>query len=85
MAEDDWRLTNQEKYLFGKTLRWKRYTTRSEEWDHDHCAFCWQKFMDQDLPDVHREGYATEDDYYWICKTCYLDFKDRFQWKLAAT
>ena len=85
MAEEDWRLRNQEKYLLGKTLTWKRYTTRSEEWDHDHCAFCWQKFMDQDLPDVHREGYATEDDYYWICKICYEDFKDRFQWKLVRT
>lgn len=43
---DDWRLHGQEKYLQGITLTWKRYRAPSATWDHDHCAFCWAKFVD---------------------------------------
>jgi hypothetical protein len=81
--KNDWRLVGQEKYLYGATLRWKRYTPPSEEWDHDHCVFCWAKFMDVDRPNILREGYATEDNCYWICEQCFGDFKEMFQWRLA--
>jgi hypothetical protein len=68
--KDDWRLTNQEGHLREAALTWKRYHARRETWDHDHCAFCWAKFMDPDLSkdgrrvieanaDVLTEGYAT--------------------------
>jgi hypothetical protein len=80
---DDWRLTSQEKYLKGVTLQWRRYTRWSETWDHDHCASCWDKFMDSDAFDVVHEGYATEDSRHWICETCFEDFKDMFEWRIA--
>ena len=84
-SEDDWRLLRgQENYLKGVTLRWKKYTRYSPQWDHDHCSFCWAKFMDADYPDVLREGYATLNDYHWICKECYEDFKDMFEWKVET-
>ena len=69
--DDDWRLQGQEKYLFGATLLRKRYKAWSEDWDHDHCEFCWAKFMDPsssidaaqfiaDNPEVLIEGYAVQ-------------------------
>ena len=77
--ENDWRLQGQEKYLMGITLRFTKYETYSETWDHDHCAFCWCRFSTS-VPDALKEGYTTLDDYHWICSDCYNDFKEEFKW-----
>lgn len=77
--QDDWRLQGQEKYLKGATLSWKRYVRPSESWDHDHCEFCWAKFMDSETPDTLKEGFATADNR-WICPRCFADFGDLFGW-----
>ncbi len=74
----DWRLQGQEKYLAGVLLVKKRYRKRSEDWEHDHCEFCVRKFSER--PGDLNEGYATEDEYHWICENCYEDFKKQFQW-----
>jgi hypothetical protein len=40
-------------------------------------------------PEVLTEGYATKAeheqgaDYYWICKACFDDFADLFQWRVV--
>jgi hypothetical protein len=80
--KSDWRLRGQEKYLKGVTLVRRRYRkyAKSPSWDHDHCAFCWAKFMVEDYPNVLHQGYATADDYHWICEQCFEDFKDMFRW-----
>jgi len=78
----DWRLQGQETYLKGITLYLKTYTRYSETWDHDHCEFCWAKFT-EDHPDTLQEGYTTEDEYHWVCKKCFEDFKDMFGWEAA--
>lgn len=78
---NDWRLRGQEKYLAGVELSWKKYKPYREGWDHDHCAFCWRKFSTSE-GDIS-EGYTTKDEYHWICKNCYEDFKDKFRWKLV--
>ena len=68
----DWRLTDQETWLHGAELTWKRYHARSETSEHEHCVFCWAKFMDPDFSEAHRqhitqhpdvltEGYTTTD------------------------
>ncbi len=83
-ADDDWRLNGQEQDLLGVTLirrAYRRYRD-NPEWDHDHCQFCWAKFMVDDEPGVLHEGYSTEDEYRWVCETCVADFKDRFRWTL---
>jgi hypothetical protein len=36
----------------------------------------------KECEDSIREGYPTVDDYYWICPTCFEDFKDMFNWKV---
>jgi hypothetical protein len=97
---DDWRLTGQEAVLSGATLSRQPYRAKSAEWEHDHCAFCWAKFMDPSFSEEHREHIAAHSDvltegftttaehpkgaaYYWICETCFGDFRDRFDWRVA--
>jgi hypothetical protein len=55
----DWRLeTQEEPWMYGASFRWERYRAPTADWDHDHCALCWAKFMDADQKDVLREGYV---------------------------
>lgn len=81
MAEDDWRLQGQERYLKGATLCRRRWHAPRPSWDHDHCEFCWAKFTK--AADMLREGYTTEDSYYWICDRCFEDFRVQFEWTVA--
>jgi hypothetical protein len=82
--KEDWRLTNQENYLKGVTLvrRSYRQYAKNPNWDHDHCDFCWAEFCFKQCEGALQEGYATLDDYHWICPTCFEDFKDMFEWKI---
>lgn len=82
--ENDWRLRGQETYLKNITLWRKKYTRRRANWEHDHCEFCWAKFMPEDYPDALHDGYVTEDNYHWICESCFEDFKDLFDWRVIA-
>ncbi len=52
-AESDWRLQGQERYLAAAELVFRQYrrNLRDENWDHDHCAFCWAKFMVEGWPE----------------------------------
>ena len=74
-------------YLKGVALVHRPYRRNPIDptWDHDHCAFCWAKFMVEDYPDVLHQGYATADDHQWICERCFEDFKDSFQWTLIGS
>jgi len=83
--ESDWRLRGQEEYLQGVRLvrRKFRRDPKNLERDHDHCEFCWAKFMAEDIPDTLHEGYTTMDNYTWICETCFQDFQQKFGWQVA--
>lgn len=76
--KNDWRLTGQEDYLTGKTLYHRKWKPYHAEWGHEHCVFCWDKFSD--IEGALHEGYATEDNYYWICPDCFKDFNVMFKW-----
>lgn len=78
----DWRLTNQEQYLQGAVLTWRQYAPANPENDHDHCEFCFAKFMRVSEPNALHEGYSTPDRYRWICKPCFDDFVDLFAWQI---
>lgn len=78
----DWRIIGNEEFFKDVTLihqKYRRYKL-NPEWDHDHCSFCRAKFMVEDYPDVLHQGYATENDYYWVCENCFIDFKEMFNW-----
>lgn len=79
----DWRVDNA-KHTRGAALRFKKYVRPSETWDHDHCLCCFEKFMESG-PDVLTEGYATEDDYRWICTDCFRDLKNEMGWTLLSS
>lgn len=78
---DDWRITNQDKYLKNVVLQRIPYASRNTVTDHDHCEFCMDKFSDNE-GDLF-VGYCTLDCYYWICDECYKDFNGLFGWKLT--
>lgn len=82
MADDDWRLRGQQDYLLGATLQRKAYRMWSEKWDHDHCEFCWAKFLDptakfSDPKAAAWLAHAIEDP---EILTCVRDFARRFGW-----
>ncbi len=83
VEKNDWRIMGQERYLKNAKLIKKKYKTPSEHWDHDHCAFCTEKFME--LDGFLHEGYCTEDKSYWICEECYNDFKEMFGFTLLES
>lgn len=76
---DDWRITNQKRYL-DKVKIIKSNILEFPEKDHEHCCFCWAKFGKSF--DMLKEGYCTIDHNHWICEICYNDFKDMFRWKV---
>ena len=89
IEKDDWRLTagpilgSEEKFK-NIHLYYIPLQPFSEEWDHDHCAFCWAKFYPH--KEYLQEGYCTRPqnscDAAWICPECYEDFKEMFGWTL---
>jgi len=77
--DDDWRLQGQERYLHGAAFHRAFYRAPRPEWDHDHCKFCYAKFMEGAIPDTLQQGYTTDDEKHWVCPTCFDDFRERFQ------
>lgn len=82
VSETDWRRMGQETYLKDKTLFFIPFSPCSKDWDHEHCAFCWATFSACEGDE--REGYCTERanqrGAHWICRQCYEDFRDEFNW-----
>ena len=57
----DWRLDRgQESYLQGATLVRKPYRIWSETWEHDHCEFCWAKFVDPSFSETHAQLFERD-------------------------
>ncbi len=70
--------------MTGIDLCWKTYQRYSQTWDHDHCEFCGAKFAESaQIPDALHAGYATLDEYRWVCEVCFGDFRERFGWNVV--
>ena len=81
----DWRWQGQETYMQGLALCWKPYHRYSESWDHDHCEFCWAKFSEVPSDaDALTEGYASSDSHRWVCRQCFDDFRQKFEWTIIC-
>ena len=80
---DGWRLMGQEEYLSGVKFKKCNYDEKIENYDHTHCEFCWGKIMEkkENFFNSFCKGYKSEDGKYWVCCKCFIDFKDRFNWK----
>lgn len=81
--KNDWRLSNQLNYLQGITLTYRPYAPASATNDHDHCEFCFAKFISGGSDQGLNAGYSSIDAYRWICEECYEDFADLFEWRLV--
>ena len=81
----DWRLQGQERYLSGVQLLRQSYggSQTGPSGEHEHCEFCFPKFMVENVPDALHEGYCTLDGDRWICANCFADFRERFHWELV--
>lgn len=93
IPEDDWRRMGQESALPpGTHLVRRTYDAPRPGWDHDHCSFCFAKFVSRDAAnvlaelDVRTEGYTTTDahergaNFEWVCLECFDDFAEEFGW-----
>jgi len=80
--ENDWRLMAQERFLEGVALKRMIWKQSYDNWDHDHCEFCFAEISEYD--GVLHEGYCTLDEYHWICEECFEDFKDMFHWSVES-
>ena len=68
----------------GSDLEWRAWSSEKPDWDHDHCEFCWVHFGDHifsDDADTQLEGWGTPDGDHWVCRTCFADFRDAFQFQ----
>jgi hypothetical protein len=80
----DWRLAGN-KHLKGALLHRRKYFLWQPDWTHDHCEFCMQAIVVEGDPgagpNTLTEGWATDDEYYWICDACFQDLRARMRWK----
>ena len=96
-AADDWRRTSP-GLPAGTAFRWRDYEAPRPDWDHDHCVFCWAKFvprtelgkgwLEQDHHTIYSEGYATVEPsgsgFEWVCRPCFDDFSDELKFLVVA-
>lgn len=71
---DDWRLEFGD-FLLPMNIRMAKKVIT---YDHEHCCFCWDKMSNEG--DALRYGYCDLNEKYWVCETCYNDFKDISNW-----
>ncbi len=90
---DHWGQTGQDRiFPPGTTLELRPYRAPRPTWDHDHCIFCWAKFMDPEAtgpsrravesdPEILTSGYTSgPDSGRWVCPRCFEEFAERFDW-----
>ena len=81
--ENDWRLTGQEAYMTGITLKkirpaeYAKTLLKPELW-HEHCEFC----MEEINQHTKKPCYCTLDNYRFVCENCFSDFAESFRWNI---
>ena len=79
MNKDDWRLTRgQDEYMQNVKFRYAKFISENGDVNaHEHCEFCWHKFMENpmDLSDCSDKGYVSIDKKYWVCEECFQEFR----------
>lgn len=85
IPNDDWRLLQYDGFLDGETFSLEKFVSSGDN-DHEHCRFCWQKITDLPIKDADFEGYRTFSSKtgheLWVCKECFNDFRNMFDFKL---
>ncbi len=68
--------------LRGAQFKYQAYKMPKPTWDHDHCEFCWAKFMESGNTDALLEGYYCKSEDTWVCPKCYEEKNVEYQWEL---
>ncbi len=63
----------------GTALELRPYKAPRPGWDHDHCIFCWEKFIESGSSTL-TAGYTAEPADEWVCPSCFEEFAERFGW-----
>jgi hypothetical protein len=63
-GKDDWRRMHEEQFLTGLAFAWRRYQAFSGNWEHEHCEFCFKKFLDASYADWMRAALSEKPDEY---------------------
>jgi hypothetical protein len=96
-SPDDWRRTSPGAPK-GTHFRWREYVAPRPDWDHDHCLFCWAKFvprseegkewLGRDSHTIYFDGYATvepsEPGCEWVCQRCFNDFSEEMEFVIEG-
>jgi hypothetical protein len=78
----DWRLDNLQRL---KGLRFVRavFRKRRDDWDHEHCVGCWQKFAEfGNPPEVLHGGFREVERDEWVCPDCFEAFREELNWSV---
>jgi hypothetical protein len=51
-------------------------------WDNSHCALCHEVFKSDKAGEDCDEGYTSLGGQHWVCRRCFLDFKDKLGWTI---
>lgn len=79
VPKDDWRRTWQDIIPRGAVFHYvAQYVPPRPDWDHEHCELCFEKIGTGGIAG----GYATADEYRWLCPVCWRDFHEEFDWTL---
>ena len=79
IENDDWRIRDQELYLYNKVFYKHPFTERRVNNDHAHCEFYWEKF---DCSENSQLGLSTLDDEYRVCEECFADFQEIYKFRI---
>lgn len=77
----------QEKRLQDRSFSLRQWWLYREGWDHDHCEFCQRHIsisIATDDEDGTDRGYVAEDNYCWVCESCFPDFRDQFNFGVSV-
>jgi hypothetical protein len=84
----DWRMSWGSDFLRGSMFVWQEYLAPGEGvWNHDHCACCLLKFLEDPAPGSEQAGYVAyfKDEIWWICQGCFEDFHEEMGWVVEPT
>lgn len=91
----DRRPADKEERFRGAIFVRRIYAPSSPEWEHEHCELCGAEIVERgshwDTADAVYEGYSTPgpteapmEDWYWVCPSCFEDFRERLGWTLRG-